>query len=511
MKIVMLTMGMVMGLSSLLMGQVGDVFYDRFDSYCFNPMENGLCPGSPSDPGYPPIARVGALRNVWVWSSWNYNTNRRDGVNMTIEDNQSLLFTAPYGGRHANGGDEGSRLGQNTVDLTPYIGNVHAGSNVISGTDLTPLVLRFFFSGGIGEANATRYGNGYLELALDDAQAPTDYVMVGVPEDPEAEEPCYSCFRMCSGPHFSVHVPWPTICQSYTARTASPRCPPMQTNVRSALAIGALAMLDNDPCHCDITDDQVPHNDHVSYYDGLAWRSLRQNQFPGYGDFVLGDKHNEVVLTIKSTTVDIWHRTRTSISPDVWTISEAWGVPRLYEGAFNKLRAGTGVGCSLANGSYTCLSPRRPIRMGEFRCDGLGWQTNKSKFISFDRVRVRDGVGGIVTQTGACCLPNGTCAIGSAAECAGLGGLYQGDGLTCQEATCCPIPFADADADGDVDQLDFGLFQACFTGQFVELEGGCECFDRTGDGHIDADDFLKFNACFSGPSIPANAACENAP
>ena len=27
----------------------------------------------------------------------------------------------------------------------------------------------------------------------------------------------------------------------------------------------------------------------------------------------------------------------------------------------------------------------------------------------------------------------------------------------------CPIPFADADVDGDVDQEDFGKFQSCFT------------------------------------------------
>lgn len=42
--------------------------------------------------------------------------------------------------------------------------------------------------------------------------------------------------------------------------------------------------------------------------------------------------------------------------------------------------------------------------------------------------------------TGACCLPDGGCQDGvTAAECAGLGGAYQGDGTPCATADC-PVP-----------------------------------------------------------------------
>jgi hypothetical protein len=40
---------------------------------------------------------------------------------------------------------------------------------------------------------------------------------------------------------------------------------------------------------------------------------------------------------------------------------------------------------------------------------------------------------------GACCLPDGSCAIASAAECAAGGGAFQGDGTLCEEVVC-PLP-----------------------------------------------------------------------
>ncbi|MBP7936413.1 MAG: hypothetical protein KA354_17370 [Phycisphaerae bacterium] len=66
----------------------------------------------------------------------------------------------------------------------------------------------------------------------------------------------------------------------------------------------------------------------------------------------------------------------------------------------------------------------------------------------------------------------------------------------------CPAPFADADGDGDVDQVDFGEYQACFTGR-----GGanstyeCRCFDRDNDGDIDLVDFAEFQKCATGPAV----------
>jgi hypothetical protein len=81
-----------------------------------------------------------------------------------------------------------------------------------------------------------------------------------------------------------------------------------------------------------------------------------------------------------------------------------------------------------------------------------------------------------------------------------------------QSVAClCHTPFADADGDGDVDQVDFATFQTCFTG----VDGGvpatsaypCVCFNRdtpTRDNDVDHDDLLKFLNCTvgSGPHIP---------
>ncbi|HSW47157.1 MAG TPA: hypothetical protein VLM89_16460 [Phycisphaerae bacterium] len=505
MRLSILAIGIVLVMSPVAMGQA-DIFYDRFDCYCTpNPCPTNFC--TPSS-----TSSVGALRATWPWASWNYNTARLGGVNATIEDNQEILSTAPYGMRHANGGDEGSQLGQNQVNLAPYIASALPGYSAANGSDAQPLILRFHFSGGVDPANGVHYSNGYMELALTDEivpprtpaasdQAPTDYVMVG---SQETEDGCESCYATCPSPHFSVHVAWPSICQSYEPRTASPDpCPPLQTNVRQVIACGALAMLDNNPCHCENPADQVPQNWHLSLYDGLKWRILRESMFPGYGDFTLGDKLNYVVLTIKTSTMDVLHYTRVA---NVWTTSEAYGVPRQYLGGFNVLRAGTGVGCELNNGSYSCVNGNiagmKPIRMGDFRCDGGGWQLNKSKFISFDRVRLLGGVGGVIE--GACCLPDLSCVFATDQNCATMGGKFQGNGTNCAGTVCCATPFADSDLDKDVDQVDFGAFQVCYTGSTTGVPSGCKCFDRNEDNKVDGADYTQFNNCYTGGNVPWN-------
>ncbi len=75
---------------------------------------------------------------------------------------------------------------------------------------------------------------------------------------------------------------------------------------------------------------------------------------------------------------------------------------------------------------------------------------------------------------------------------------------------CCPIPWADSDADGDVDMTDFGKWQACFTestGQFNEA--GCKCFDRDYDRKVNAADLFKFQDCALGAGVPAAVDCGN--
>ena len=73
----------------------------------------------------------------------------------------------------------------------------------------------------------------------------------------------------------------------------------------------------------------------------------------------------------------------------------------------------------------------------------------------------------------------------------------------------CGAVFADRDKDGDVDQVDFGAFQTCYTGTIVGVVADCECFDRDGDGKIDAADLNAFTKCWSGPTIKAESTCDD--
>ncbi|MBP7937438.1 MAG: hypothetical protein KA354_22575 [Phycisphaerae bacterium] len=90
------------------------------------------------------------------------------------------------------------------------------------------------------------------------------------------------------------------------------------------------------------------------------------------------------------------------------------------------------------------------------------------------------------------------------------GALLYCRGVTGLPVTGCSVPFADADADSDVDQADFGLWQACYTG-----DGGmaffdaakCKCFDRDHDTDVDGVDLQAFKNCWKGPAITADSAC----
>ncbi len=56
--------------------------------------------------------------------------------------------------------------------------------------------------------------------------------------------------------------------------------------------------------------------------------------------------------------------------------------------------------------------------------------------------------------------------------------------------------------DGDVDQEDFGAFQACISGTGLQRPPGCEDADANTDGDVDQDDFAAFQSCMSGPNVP---------
>lgn len=72
------------------------------------------------------------------------------------------------------------------------------------------------------------------------------------------------------------------------------------------------------------------------------------------------------------------------------------------------------------------------------------------------------------------------------------------------------MPFVppDSDRDGDVDQIDFGRFQACLTGPAMpQAEPACQWARLDGDEDVDQNDFAVFQACLSGANVTANANC----
>jgi hypothetical protein len=72
------------------------------------------------------------------------------------------------------------------------------------------------------------------------------------------------------------------------------------------------------------------------------------------------------------------------------------------------------------------------------------------------------------------------------------------------KTSSCHDPFADADGDADVDQSDFAVFQACFTGSGATVADACRCLDWNSDTHIDQLDLVAFENCASGPGITAS-------
>ncbi len=80
-----------------------------------------------------------------------------------------------------------------------------------------------------------------------------------------------------------------------------------------------------------------------------------------------------------------------------------------------------------------------------------------------------------------------------------------GDGIG--DACDCGTPWADADADGDVDLTDFAALQRCPTaGALAER---CICLDPDGSGAVDFAELSAWIACLrtSGPDVPPDPNC----
>jgi polysaccharide biosynthesis protein PslG len=87
----------------------------------------------------------------------------------------------------------------------------------------------------------------------------------------------------------------------------------------------------------------------------------------------------------------------------------------------------------------------------------------------------------------------------------GLHWLYVDDA----RFTALPTTYAaaDFDRDGDIDQVDFGHFQACYSGSGIDPDPACTDAKLDMDADVDLDDFAVFQTCMSGPAVLATLNC----
>ncbi|MDM8005453.1 MAG: hypothetical protein QUV05_04785 [Phycisphaerae bacterium] len=266
-----------------------------------------------------------------------------------------------------------------------------------------------------------------------------------------------------------------------------------------SIALGQIAWADSDPCD---TTEQVAQMYRLVLYDGRQWKIL---QTPV--DMHTCGAWNIVTMLIKTDSIDIELKSRYdsgtgSCTSGLKTFTTT--VTREYKEHFTSLKFG-GI-------------PREEGDGGCWGQDNAPANAYPVQDTLMDDVYLYDGEAFnnpnpcAIIPTGACCT-DFDCAITTAADCTGD---YKGDSTICDTYACCSDPFADYDSDLDVDQADFALFQACFTGTGVfDLQGACKCSDRTDstgsgppDFAVDTFDLARFEACASGPGIPADPACD---
>ena len=283
----------------------------------------------------------------------------------------------------------------------------------------------------------------------------------------------------CTGGHY-----YPIVCQNnlYVAD-----CPPQSTTIHKAIAYGWLAQQDTNPCNLDT--GRKPSLSHPATFDGVKWWNIRAGMWVGNGDYDNPPWGTWMELTIKTGTYDIRMEGSAHDSPQWKT-----GIVRQYTGPFDKIAYGTGPGCELnPDGSCKAAPAAWDYANNE---SGWGWQNMYA-----DSAVLLDG--DYVSLSGACCHENGDCNTVPESSCGGTHDRFAGIDTTCTDEgyKCCPYPFADADKDGDVDQMDFAAFQLCYTGSGGGVPEGCDCFNRDADTNIDADDFTEFNDCWTGPNV----------
>jgi len=491
--------------AGVIAGHPQTIVCDDFDRYCTNPPawpDRCVNQSTPDQEAFltnwPEVADSGNPTKV----NQDYKTS---GDTLYAE---SPPFTVRYySGSNPEAGNYYLDT-QHSRDLRANIAALEPGRNIVNGTDEHPLILEFVYH--FHDEGRQYYQSQYVDLSLDDGvtldRAPTDYIL---------SEDC-AAVGGCGDSHG-----YPIICQQNNSYVLSGFCPPLESlPIHSSIAVGILSWLDTNPCHCGEDVAHAASNWHLVFFDGKQWWTLKSNLFPGGGtrtplngapepppeeckikspgDFGLFNGLNHVRLTIKTNTVRVDHWYRQMCKTDntkKYDIAHWAEIPRQYFGGFNNIALGTAKGCEL-DVDGNCLESRHLLGP-----NGHGGNAE------MDSVALVDGVLDTYTAAGACCLADGTCTETDLYTCANvLQGRFAGANTTCATTLCCPIPFADGDVDGDVDQDDFGLWQLCFTNVNGGVPAGCECCNQDGDDDVDGDDFQLFHDCWTGPQVPWSPA-----
>jgi len=416
------------------------VFCEDFDQYCCSEYLGCTGEGLPPSPNHTcePIPGYGCSKDngkavaVWVPIQCGAVINLDEHGDCGSGD--AFPLTAPFGAKYPKG-----TQGNHNVNLGAYANAKYGGQyNSVKGTAETPLVLEFFLNGQT--SNKLHHANTFIDLALVDGvnfidhRAPTDYIF---------DDDCIYAPD-------EVDINHPIICQQDNPPAG---CPDIANAPHhGSIAVGAVANLDKVPCVTG-TSDYLPTNEHLAVFDGYKWWTLPAS-FNGEGNFLIGPGANQIKLTLWETTMKVELNSQGMYS---WC-----DVPRDYQGAFNKLSLGFGQACLIDLGSWTCAKTPGTDRV--YQCiPGVSRSRNHYVAVGpvYDNIALYGGEGHeLPTPIGACCLTNGNCLDSlNEYECETVnGGQWQEMGSTCATTVCCAEPYADADGDGDVDQVDFGLF-----------------------------------------------------
>ena len=498
------------------------VWCDDFDNYC---ADGQAWSGHLPLPAACPTDGSAVADNAAFLTNWAVPQGCVWADNQTITADAAKVDSPPFAlksrgmGYPGESGPTNLASSRHVFPLQSSIQAKNAAKNAVNGTDENPLKLSYRVKHNTpadcsGCGGDTALALWYAELVLDEDRAPTDYIL-----------------RHCDPATESTAI-YPVICQQ---RQSVAGCPPLSTAVHASIAVGLVAILDTNPC--DVENGRRPTNYHLSVFDGLMWRDLRNSLYPGTGDFALGNGGlGKVYLEVRANHIFVtWDIVYNGLPEH----SEAT-IPRQYLGAFNRMASGPGPGCELDPVTHACIGTEDCFKYCDLKPNWC-W---RNTFV--DSLVLYDGV--LEDLRGACCQSDGSCSALQPAECAAAGGVFRGvntacDGLACAGACCqaggvctqtlpaacggnfrgvatscatadicpCPTPFANWDMDSDVDMDDFAGLQRCLSAAaspVAPVSSQCACFDVAGgpsggpDGHVGLEDVQQFVPCASGKDVP---------